>query len=429
MSFCVGCGQKVGERDSFCIQCGTRQAQFGPNLRRVKTQIVESAKTLPTQAIGATRRTSSELVDSLRDVSGGLNRLVKVAKSHPFRSSAILLVGIYGLIFASSFLWLSPKLFVSEYVNAVAEKKVSKLADKAYFPRDAGVEVASQVFLDAIIVNSKEFVVESDWSPTSWEVSTNVVWLDGEEQALQVSPRLGFRFGFLVRDWQMMQAAPVVTLMELPGAIGEQKISIGQEAFTGVNDPAFVSLLDKPVVMFPGMLSIRYSEYGFAAGEVKSIEVPRVGSSIEIPIGPEYALVPTLAEGVSLGQVETMVSSCAKSKCSDLPYFFDFEFTWDDNTREYKTFYDSKRVSTTYTASQCGSTGFVSASSLSATVEISCLISASRMETYVKYYYYIADDYDFYFGSASKSMLVRAKMKYDLVKNKFEVEELKIGEN
>jgi hypothetical protein len=429
VSFCVGCGQKVGERDSFCIQCGTRQAQFGPNLRRVKTQIVESAKTLPTQAIGVTRRTTSVLVDSFRYASGGLKRLVNVAKSHPLRSSAILLVSVYGLIFLSSFVWLSPKMFVTEYVNAVAEKKVSKLADKAYFPRDAGVEVASEVLLDAITVNSKEFVVESDWSPTSWEVSTNVVWADGEEQPLQVSPRLGFRFGFLVRDWQMMQTAPVVTLRELPGAIGEQKISIGQEAFSGVNDPEFVLLLDKPVVMFPGLLSIRYSEYGFAAGEVKSVEVPRVGSSVEIPIGPDFTLVPTPAEGASLSQVEESVSSCAKSKCSDLPNFFDFEFTWDDSTREYKTFYDSKFVSTTYTASQCASVGLVSGSSLSATVEFSCLISARRMETYVKYYYYISDDYDFYFGSASKPMTVQAKMKYDPVQDKFEVEELKMGGN
>ena len=429
MGFCVGCGQKVGERDSFCIQCGTRQAQFGPNLRRVRSQIVESAKTLPTKAIGATRRTTSELFDSLRDIWSGPRRLLDVAKSHPLRSSAILLVGIYGLIFLSSFLWLSPKMFVSEYVNAVAEKNVSVLADKAFFPRNSDVEVASKVLLDAITVNPKEFVVESDWSLTSWEVSTNVVWADGEEQALQVSPRLGFRFGLLVRDWQMTQDAPIVTFKALPGAIGEQEISIGQQKFSGVNDPAFMELLDKPVVMFPGLLSIKYSDYGFAASEVKSIEVPRIGISLEVPIGPDYSVVPPLAEVASLDQVEANVSSCAKSKCGDLPYFFDFEFTWDDSTREYETFYDSKFESTTYTASQCISTGLVSASPLEATVQFSCLISASRLETYVTYYYYISDDYEFYFGSASKSMNVQAKMKYNPVNNTFEVEELEMGEN
>lgn len=425
----MGCGHKIGELDSFCTQCGAKKAQFVPSLKRAKTRIIDSAQSLPKKVQEVSQEGVSQFADSFRELWVWPLKLLQAAKARPIRSSALVLVGLYALVFVSSFVWLSPKMFISEYLTAVSEKRVSALADTAFFPRDEGVEVASQVLLDAISVKSGGYVIESDWTPISWESFANVVWLDGEEQAFSVSPRVGFLFGFMVRDWQMVQNAPVVTLNSLAGASPDQQIALGQRKFAGIDDGEFQNLLNSPVVMFPGTLSIRYFDYGFAAGEVKSVEIPRVGIAMEIPIGPEYSSVPPGARGVSLDEVEAFASSCARTECRELPYFFDYEFSWDDSSREYKSFYDSKFESTSYAASECESVGLTASGPLAATIQFSCLISATRMETYVTYYYYISDDYDFYFGSASKPMLIEAKMNFNPVSNVFEVDELKMGDN
>lgn len=412
MSFCTSCGTANSGNGNFCSSCGMN---FSTNASSESGFWIKLAK-IPKNLVGSTsRKISQQATRVWRNCLRLLKPARKLAylRNHPLRAGLVALAITYIGVFLTSFFWFSPSVTAEKYAQAIASKNVSILSDGGFFPKPEGVQVAPATILNAIRTKSAKFVVEQEWSPFSAQASATVIWADGEEFEIRLAARPNFQLGFLVREWQILNPGPVLSLAVREDAPVDQKFSIGTVKFDGLDDAALDGLIDRKLLVFPGTLRMSYSEYRFAANEVQKHIIPRVADEISIPIGPSYENVPGEMANNAKSEADIFAITCSTRKCSKLPSFYDYEFSWDDDMRDYELFYDSKTESTSYSVSPCEISGLFVHDINTSTVKLTCDVLATRTETYIDYYYFLADDYSFYFGTATKTLTLNAKFKFD----------------
>jgi hypothetical protein len=433
MSFCSACGSQQQQAAAYCPRCGntltppksfSAEAFISRNilfLKRLLSKVVEALKYGP----GRFRRVASVALASFTSNFKKSKSSLRLAfKNNPTRFLILAVVGVYTLLGASSLVWATPQAFAHNYVDAISAKNVSALSNEAYFPNPGKAKLPPASFLAALSTKSGEYAVEADWLPWSSEVSIAVVWQDGREEQFKISARPGLLGLFLIREWAMVEPASLIKADLNPMALSEQPISIGGSQFVGSQDPKLAALLGKTYLMFPGDLTVTYENFGFAAADSESIVVPFKTATVSLGLGPKYDRAPIEAEFAGRNSVVKVMERCAAAKCSKLPYFLDWDFTWDRSGREYETSYDRKTTTTTYTVRDCVVSSIKAYSAVSADLSFECDISASRLELYATYYYYFQDDFEFYTGSGSQKKIVTARMSFEPKTQQFSITEL-----
>lgn len=404
------------EKSNFCGACGAALAPIevekreSPSRRALSFPPVEAAISVAKKIDKFRKRWSFKT---------SIHRLASEWKSRPIRFTAAVIGCLYAAAALTSFFWSSPKTFVADYVHAIATKNPAALANESFFPRSEGAEVADPLILAGLETKAGDFVVELDWSIFSTNVTATVVWADGKEVDIPVSAKAGFFAGILVRDWKIDAEASTLTLASGPSSIEGQAITVGGKTFSDFTDRGLKELLDRKFIVFPGEFSLKMGSQGLAAAEIQDVEIPLNGVEVKLSLEPTYGQPPAIASALAETEATSAVNKCIKTKCSSLPYFLDSDFTWDDSMRDYETFFDDYQVSTSYIAGTCEVSGFQATDETAGTVFVRCPISALRQETYIDYYYFLSDDYSFYWGNAEKTMTYEVRIKFDSTTKEF----------
>ena len=409
---CANCNMPMEVDAQFCVECGVKRTQaIGVKPPIAPTVIPEVGPPDLVEPIKLKKSRDPKIRIAILGFSGklssGLRKRAKVVYSI---TSAIVAIGVYGIIQTFIFSSSSPEVFAKEYIEAVIDREESKVTlDSEFFPNPEKLPLLPQKYQKWDEVDGLSWKTNSEWNGWLGDGFVKFVPIDGNqikeefEFTLRIKAKYTSKFGiFRSAKWVSANSmSDVEFAFKNEENIG---IQINQVPAGSSKSP---ELSKKRYVSFPGPLKTKLTGAGFTKDRENSILIGADGSnSINFP-DIEYALNTSHVSSART-QLESSLISCLKRECSDLPRLSQFDFSFFNQPDDY--LYTDYFYTDWGTSPDCSVSSFRATSADEGYVSLDCTAYASGSIKWILYRILFTTYYDTGYDSTSVSLKVSANV-------------------
>lgn len=348
--------------------------------------------------------------------AGAISSFNMHAKRNYSILGGLVLILVYGIVQLSMLSNTGPQALADKYIAAVSSGSNDDLTDQSLFPNPEGLEVSpSGIAADP---DAKGKVTSSLFSN---DASITLVSAYGNALGkIQLKAEDHWNFIFKTRTWKIVTPASSIVIGK-PDVAALQGFGYGSVYFFNLSDRKFPAISGKKYLAMPGIYSVSADSFGFSDASIDTVAVEASSSVTLTPTKATELAIADEQSGAALAKAEAKQRACVKSQCASMPYFSESDFYFSDSDPADDYYYDESYSSKSYSADGCTLSSSTPLSALKATFSYDCDVSANITVTHVVTYYFLPDDYSYFYGTSSDTMSIRVTMVFDPKTGKFKL--------
>ena len=413
--FCRKCGVALKPNAKFCAECGAKvEAVVAPPVPSEPAPPATPKISLPEVDFAAI--TGEALAKTKNLGKRALGAFNKNAKRNYSIIGGVLLVAIYGIVQLSMLGNSGPQNLADKYIAAVSGGSNAALSDETLFPNPEGLEYAPKgIDPEAYATGSLTSSLFSN------DATIKLVGPNGDDLGtVKLKGEDHWNFIFRTRTWQVVTPASSISIGN-PDVAALQGFSYGRVNFKNLSAEGFAGFSGKKYLAIPGTYEVSTRAFGFNDSSSDTVILKVDDSATLQPVKSTSLAIADAQTGAATSKAEAKSRACVKSSCASMPYFSESDFYFSGSDPSDDWYYDYSYSSKSYSAGSCTLSSSQALSALKATFSYDCDVSANITVTHVVDYYYLTDDYSYYYGTASDYMTIRVTMVFDPKTGKFKL--------
>lgn len=420
---CSNCSSPMELDAVFCAECGTKRTEAlaevaAPSRGRPITASV--LETLDTESAGEVAEVVERKPKKVREprirmaISRSFDSIVRKIRNKSrivyFVSSIILVVGVYGIAQTLLFSLNSPEEFASRYIKVVAERDVSMVSSNSeLLPNPDNLPILPANFQNWDEVDGLSWKAFSEWNGWTGQGLIDFVPMDGNK----IKQDQGFTLG-IKASYNMKYGIFREVTWQAANPIGSISIDLKPEKNVGFllnNVPAGSS--DSPVLrepkyaVLPGPISASLIGAGFTKIRVQDLFIGSTGVNEVKFSDVEFELNQSQVSS-AVNQLEQVLISCLKRKCSDLPRLSQFDFDFYNQPTDY--LYTDYFITTWDDSPNCTASTKRATSADEGYISLNCSVNASASIKWMLYRLFLTYYYSTGFDTESFELRVSADL-------------------
>ncbi|MEY3319095.1 MAG: hypothetical protein RL540_1467 [Actinomycetota bacterium] len=418
---CSNCSTSMELDAVFCGECGARRTQalaesvLNPtsNPTEVSTKASSNPETATIFAEEIEKKPKRIREPRIRmAISRGFDATVRVirkrAKFVYSVSSLILVLGIYGIAQTLIFSQNSPKDFAADYIKAVAAREVDKISSNSdLFPNPENLPILPQNFQLWDEVDGLAWKAFSEWNGWTGRGIIDFVPMDGnkikDDQGflLEIKASYKSKFGiFREITWQAANPIGSISLAMKP----EKNVGfLVNDVPAGSSDAPLLG--ESKYAVLPGPIKASLVGAGFTKTRQQDIFIGSSGANEVKFSNIEYELNQSQISS-AVNQLEQILTSCLKRKCSDLPRLSQFDFDFSNQPTDY--LYTDYFITSWSDSPDCTVSTKSATSADDGYISLNCSVSASASIKWMLYRIWLTYYYSTGFDTESFNLSVSA---------------------